>query len=57
MSDTGKTGYIIVKAYQKYGKPLKEKEEPEEMIFCCWDELYKWLGGFSLYKCEKCKNV
>ncbi len=47
---------IKIIAYQSKNKPINEGEEPEVFEFCCWDSLKKWLEGYSLYKCDKCKK-
>jgi len=45
---------IHIQAYQRRG--IKTNELVDSYTFCCWDSLSKWLNGYGLNKCPKCKE-
>lgn len=46
---------IKIEAWQSMG--IKKDKCIEKFEFCCWQELYDWLGRWSgLNRCPKCKE-
>jgi len=46
---------LKIQAYQKQG--IKTDELINEFEFCCWEDLFNWLKGFTeLHRCPKCNK-